>query len=244
MSNKVFNFFRFVPKKRQVRIKKDNGLIFHNPGIGRRLPFYIANLFFLGAIVYGFYLYSPLISAVGRYERNKNKKIVLVNPTITTVPPKTGEIVTPTPVDTSYRIIIPKIQAESEVKENVSPFDPAEYNRVLKENVVAQAAGSFPPGSGKGKSAYIFAHSTNAGPASVRNNAVFYLLGKLELNDQILIKYHGNEKYYRVYDKKVIKPDNLDYLSHSDPEKEVLILQTCWPIGTDWNRLLIFAEPI
>ncbi len=203
--------------------------------MGRRLPFYIANLLFLSALVYGVYLYAPLIKAIGHYEINKDKEVeVVVVPTL----------VPEAPIDTTYKVIIPKIQAEAEVREDVSPFDQAEYNRVLKENVVAQASGSFPPGSGVGRSTYIFAHSTNANPSSVRNNAVFYLLGKLEVDDQIVINYHGDYKNYRVYEKKVIKPDILDFLTYSDPNREVLILQTCWPIGTDWNRLLVLAEAI
>jgi len=235
LSNKVFNFFRFVPKKRQVRIKDNKGLIFYNPKIGRRLPFYVANILFLSALIYGIYLYTPLIKAIGYYEINKNKEVeIIVMPT--TAPEA--------PIDATYKIIIPKIQAEADVRENVSPFDQAEYNRVLKENVVAQASGSFPPGSGVGRSTYIFAHSTNAGPSSVRNNAVFYLLGKLEVDDQIVINYHGNHKNYRVYEKKVVKPNVLDFLTYGDPTREVLILQTCWPIGTDWNRLLVLAEAI
>jgi LPXTG-site transpeptidase (sortase) family protein len=139
-------------------------------------------------------------------------------------------------------IQIPKILAYSKVVKDVSPFDPAEYNRVLKENVVAQAKGSSNPGSGVGKSTFIFAHSTNESLGMQRNNAVFYLLGELKTGDEIYVKYLGKENKYVVYEKAVVKAEDLTYLNYQDPLREVLILQTCWPIGTDWNRLLILAE--
>ncbi len=231
------NFFRFVPKKRKIRINNKSGVIFFNPSLKKRLPFYLANVFFLAALSYGLYLYLPLIKALSAYTlREEKKESVVVN---------TGSIaITPTPVDNGYWINIPKILANSEVVENVSPYDSAEYNRVLKENVVAQASTSQSPGKGKGKSTYIFAHSSESRIGAVRNNAVFYLLGKLENGDMVEIDYHGIIKNYVVYDKKIIKANDIDYLEYSDPEREVLILQTCWPIGTDWNRLLVFGELI
>jgi LPXTG-site transpeptidase (sortase) family protein len=60
----------------------------------------------------------------------------------------------------------------------------------------------------------------------------------------IYVDYYGQEIKYKVYDKKIIKSDDLTYLNYQDSSKEVLVLQTCWPIGTDWNRLLILAERI
>ena len=35
-----------------------------------------------------------------------------------------------------------------------------------------------------------------------------------------------------------------EYLNYKEEGKELLILQTCWPLGTDWKRLLIFAERV
>lgn len=226
----MLNFFRAVPKSRKVPIKKSRGLIFSNPSRQRKTIFYIANMLLFGALFYGCYLYYPLLSAIYRYE---------------TVKPEVKNSTTINSIDTGeYIIQIPKILAYSRVIENVSPFDSAEYNRVLKENVVAQAKGTDKPGSGNGTSLYIFAHSTNNGLDKLRNNAVFYLLGELQNEDLIFLDYQKNEIKYRVYDKKIVKATDLQYLDYHDLNREVLILQTCWPIGTDWNRLLIFAERI
>jgi LPXTG-site transpeptidase (sortase) family protein len=143
-----------------------------------------------------------------------------------------------------YIIQIPKILAYSQVVENVSPFDQAEYDRVLKNNVVAQAKGTNKPGSGNGNSIYIFAHSTNNNLGMLRSNAVFYLLGELQKDDIVYLNYQQKELKYKVFDKKVVSAKDLTYLDFHDESREVLILQTCWPIGTDWNRLLVLAELI
>jgi len=190
-------------------------------------------MLFFGAIFYGLYLYSPLLSAIYKYKYTKTEEIII--PIITNTEEKVIET-------NEYIINIPKILATAPVIENVSPFDQAEYDRVLKNNVVAQAKGTSVPGSGKGKSTYIFAHSTNNAIGMLRNNAVFYLLGELQNDDFIYINYHGKNIKYRVFEKKVVSPKDLNYLNYHDENREVLILQTCWPIGTDWNRLLILAE--
>ena len=143
-----------------------------------------------------------------------------------------------------YIIQIPKILAYSRVIENVSPFDQAEYDRILKNNVVAEAKDSNSPGGGNGKLTYIFAHSSNNNLGMLRTNAVFYLLGELQKEDIVYLNYQNKEFKYKVFDKKIVGAKDLDYLNYSDPNKEVLILQTCWPIGTDWNRLLILAERV
>jgi LPXTG-site transpeptidase (sortase) family protein len=227
---KVFNFFRVVPKKRKVRVKSSRAIIYYNPPKYRKIIFYIADMLFVGALIYGGYIYTPLISAIYKYKFSKSNSNIY-----SIVENKNKD---------DYVIQIPKILAYSKVIENVSPFDEAEYDRVLKANVVAQAKGTDSPGSGKGKTIYIFAHSSSNNLAMLRTNAVFFLLGDLQKDDVIYLNYYGKEIRYKVDEKKVIKADDLTYLNYHDPNKEVLVLQTCWPIGTDWNRLLILAEKI
>jgi LPXTG-site transpeptidase (sortase) family protein len=97
---------------------------------------------------------------------------------------------------------------------------------------------------GVNNTTYIFAHSTQQSLDMVRKNSVFYLLDELVNNDLVYIKYSGNFYKYRVYDKKVISSKETEYLNFKEDNKELLILQTCWPIGTNWKRLLVFAERI
>ena len=91
---------------------------------------------------------------------------------------------------------------------------------------------------------YIFAHSTQQGWSAVRKNAVFYLLGELKTGDEILVNYHGTSYTYQVYKQVVAPATAIEYLRFTDPNEETLILQTCWPIGTDWKRLLVFAKRV
>jgi sortase A len=62
------------------------------------------------------------------------------------------------------------------------------------------------------------------------------------VGDNVIV-YHDQKKYeYRVYDKKVIKPSQVDILTQEGEDRLTLI--TCTPVGTDLNRLVLLARPI
>jgi LPXTG-site transpeptidase (sortase) family protein len=229
----MMDFFRVVPKKRTIKVKFKKAVIYSNPTKHRKVIFYLSNFVFIGAVAYFLYIYMPIGTAISRFYLSE---IGFGNMTI-------EEQLKRVNINTSdYYINIPKILAASRVVPDVSPFKASEYLKVLENDVVAQSKGSSPPGSGKGNLTYIFAHSTEGGLGMVRKNAVFYLLGELKKEDPIFINYQGKIYQYKVYDRKIIGAKETQYLEYSDSNKEVLILQTCWPIGTDWNRLLIFGE--
>ena len=142
-----------------------------------------------------------------------------------------------------FWVKIPMIGASAEVKKNISPFDKKEYLPVLEGDFVAQAKGTGLPGQ-KEKAIYLFAHSTKQGIQMVRQNSVFYLLGELKTDDFVFIGYNEEIYKYKVYGQKIVGANDVEYLDYKEEGKEILILQTCWPIGTDWKRLLIFAERI
>jgi LPXTG-site transpeptidase (sortase) family protein len=71
---------------------------------------------------------------------------------------------------------------------------------------------------------------------------VFALLHQVDVGDNVIV-YHDQKKYeYRVYDKKVIKPSQVDILTQEGEDRLTLI--TCTPVGTDLNRLVLLARPI
>ena len=111
----------------------------------------------------------------------------------------------------------------------------------MDQNLIAQAKGTNLPNEGKGTTTYLFAHSSQQGLSRVRNNSVFYLLGELEKGDLIYLKTADQAFVYVVYDKKIVNPKEISYIYDKEDDKELLILQTCWPIGTDWKRLLVYA---
>jgi len=90
---------------------------------------------------------------------------------------------------------------------------------------------------------YIFGHSTDY-PWNVSHySAYFYPLRYLEEGEEIIIIYQGKNFLYQVKEKKVAEAGELEYLLSSDKENR-LVLQTCWPPGTTWKRLIIVASPI
>lgn len=144
------------------------------------------------------------------------------------------------PIDTDFNILIPKIGANARVFPNVDPSDPDAFLPILQKGV-AHAEGTFFPGQ-KGN-IYLFAHSTDNFWDVGRYNAIFYLLKDLRKGDDIVIFSKDVRHNYRVTHSSIISPSNVSYLTKAETGKELLILQTCWPPGTTWQRLLVFAEP-
>ena len=237
----MLDFFKITPKKRHVRLKRGKGIIYHNPPGHLKVVFNLANLFLLGGVVYLVYLYLPLTSiTVGYFLKGQSRIEVAIKEESATEskPVTTVEEVVPD----RFKIEIPKINADTWVVTGVSPFDQEEYTKVLEEGVIAQAKDSGLPGGGDGTSIFMFAHSSQPIASAVRNNPIFYLLGEMNNDDKVIVDYNGKKYTYQVYDKKVVNAKDTEYLTYSDPDKEVVILQTCWPIGTNWKRLLVFAN--
>ncbi len=144
------------------------------------------------------------------------------------------------PNDNEMELIIPKIAVRTKVLINVNPAKEVEYNQVL-DNQAAHALGSSLPG--QNGLIYLFGHSTN----SIFNldffNPVFYSVKNLELGDQITILYQGKLYTYQINEKKIVEANDLSDLQ-AGPNEKKLILQTCWPPGTSWKRLLLIANPI
>ncbi|PJC82271.1 hypothetical protein CO007_00285, partial [Candidatus Roizmanbacteria bacterium CG_4_8_14_3_um_filter_36_10] len=87
---------------------------------------------------------------------------------------------------------------------------------------------------------FLFAHSTDYFWNVGNYNAVFYLLNKLEKNEEVNLFYQGTRYVYRVIGKEIVDPSQVQYLTRKT-NREFLTLQTCWPPGTTLKRLLVFA---
>lgn len=151
------------------------------------------------------------------------------------LPPLTLE-----PVSKTFGIVIEKIGANAVVVPQVDPYDQKAYDAALTKGV-AHAKGTVYPGE-VGNS-YMFAHNTLNAWDIPRYNAVFFLLHNLEPGDRISTFVNGERFDYVVFDKKVHKPTDLSPLEtkYSEP---VLSLQTCWPPGTTWQRLVVRAKMV
>lgn len=140
--------------------------------------------------------------------------------------------------DENYSVYIPKILAKSRVIPNVDAGDKQQYQWALKLGV-AEAAGLSHPGE-KGTT-YLFAHSVGTRADFARYNAIFYLLHKLEVGDKVEVVYKGKLYKYDVEKREVLAASDLKYLQ-DQKEEEKLILQTCYPPGTAWKRLVVVAK--
>ncbi len=237
----MLDFFRPVPKKRKVKIKGSNGIVFRNLSKKSKLSFYIVNFVFLISLWYFLYLYIPLIKSMATFYLSSDTTNYAEN--ISLMEDKKEEILVVKEIF-EYEINIPKIQAKAKVKTKVSPYNIDEYMAVLKNNTVAQAKGSDTPGSGAGSMSYLFAHSTEANINMVRKNAVFYLLEKLEIDDEVFVNIEDDTYRYVIYDKKIVEAKELQYLNYREENEEIIIMQTCWPLGTSWKRYLVFAKRV
>jgi LPXTG-site transpeptidase (sortase) family protein len=143
-----------------------------------------------------------------------------------------------TPVNTDFSILIPKIAAVAPVVDNVDPQNQAEYLKALAGGVAHAAGSAYPGGAGN---VYLFAHSTDAFYNVGKYNAVFYLLGKLKIGDEVFVYYQGEKIKYVVGFVKVVKPTDIQYLAGNSDQK-TLTLQTCYPPGTTIDRLIVVAN--
>lgn len=144
------------------------------------------------------------------------------------------------PPSSDFSVVIPKIGAASRIQANVDPSNKDEYLKVL-QNAIAHAKGTAYPGVNG--TTYLFAHSADNFWNIGRYNAVFYLLKELEAGDDVYLFFRGKRYNYEVYDKKIVEAREVEYVDAALGLGERIILQTCWPPGTDWKRTLVFAKP-
>ena len=144
------------------------------------------------------------------------------------------------PPDTEFSIVVPKIGASSRIQANVDSTNKGEYLEVLK-SAIAHAKGTAYPGVNG--TTFLFAHSADNFWNIGRYNAVFYLLKDLEHGDEVYLFFRGKRHNYEVYEKRIAEPSEIEHVDAALGQGEKIILQTCWPPGTDWKRTLVFARP-
>ena len=144
------------------------------------------------------------------------------------------------PENWDFSLIIPEIGINAKVESSVDLANEKNYQAVLKTSV-AHAKGTALPG--ESGTIYIFGHSTDYPWNISRYSAYFYPLRYLEEGEEIIIIYQGKNFLYQVEEKKVAKANELEYLISQEGENR-LVLQTCWPPGTTWKRLIVVANPV
>lgn len=215
---------------------------------------FLGYFIFLTGLLSTLAVFSPILGAEFNYRfdrfKGTERTVALPNPSPNPGPngqnsPTTsggfGEINASTdiitPVSTDFAIVIEKINANAKVI-SVNPADEKAYTEALGQGVAHAAGTSFP---GEKGNIYLFSHSTDAPWNVIRYNAVFYLLRELEPGDRVVMFYKDRRYDYVVFDKNIVKPTDVTYLTNKY-EDSILTLQTCDPPGTLWNRLIVRAK--
>lgn len=153
----------------------------------------------------------------------------------------------PTPSITSPRDVfslsIPELGIESTITPNVNPAQPQQYQKALQEGIAHAAGSGLPDQLDVSKTIYLFAHSTDAEWNIARYNAEFYGLKDAAIGQKITLRFWGQDYQYEITDKQIVPADDTTWLM-PQWDQEQLVLQTCYPPGTTWKRLLVIAQPV
>lgn len=208
----------------------------------------IGNFLILGTLAGVVFTFWPVVSAfVGHaLDDFKGKKFEAVPATSTTqnfgslLGKQDTNLNILIPKDPNFSIIVEKIGADAPVIPNVDPSNKIVYTEALKRGVAHALGTSFP---GQPGITYLFAHSTDTIWNVPRFNAVFYLLKDLEAQDKVVVFFNNKRYDYIVTEKKVTEPEDVYYLT-AKIQEQLLVLQTCYPPGTTWKRLVVVAKPV
>ena len=140
----------------------------------------------------------------------------------------------------TFKLTIPKIGVDSWVLPNIEAANQASYKPALEQGLAHALGSGFP---GQGKLVFIFGHSTNYQWFVTELNAIFFKLNDLKIGDEVEVGQDEKTITYQVIEKKIIEAEELAFIKENI-NKDLLVLQTCYPPGTTWKRLIIICEPV
>lgn len=142
---------------------------------------------------------------------------------------------------TKALIRIPKISVVAPIVFSQKE-DEKQIQKDLEEGVIHYPGTAFPAMEGN---SYLTGHSSYYTWSKSSYKNVFQNLNDLQAGDDIIIEMEFSngrkvEIIYRVVSSEIVLPDNSKLFREF--EKPELTLATCWPIGTDWKRVMVKAE--
>lgn len=138
------------------------------------------------------------------------------------------------------KIIIPKLNIEAPIVMDAADNEEKTIQAALERGVTLYPNTGKP---GELSNPVIFGHSSNNIFNSGDYKFVFVLLSKLENGDTFMINYNARQYVYSVFNKKVVKPNDISVLTEK-PKEAMVTLITCDPPGSSANRLIVQAEQI
>lgn len=167
------------------------------------------------------------------YEKHPEIITSVIASTLTPTPRPSQPPVIINPSQLNAVISIPKINVSAPVIQ-IGDSNDATILNALKKGVVLYPGSSNP---GQPGTSVIIGHSSSDLPWT-KYSSVFSLLDKLQTNDLIYVTV-GNVQYtYRV---RNIQKGSAQQLIDSGFSGD-LVIATCWPIGTDTNRIAVSAS--
>lgn len=108
------------------------------------------------------------------------------------------------------------------------------------EHGVAHYSGTAMPG--EDGNVALTGHSSNYWWDKGAYNYVFQNLNALNPGDPVTIYYGGGTYTYQVTGKQVVSPNESQVLNPTSTKTLTLI--TCWPVYTNWQRLVVTAVQV
>lgn len=133
----------------------------------------------------------------------------------------------------SLGITAPLLFSETRIEEDVQVL--------LQSGVVHMARTAFP---GQVGNAYIVGHSSDFKHVPGEYKRVFESLPRIKIGDLIEINYEDGEYVYKVFETKIVWPNDTWVMSQETDGRKLLSLQTSYPIGTAKQRFIVVAEQI
>ena len=149
-------------------------------------------------------------------------------------------LITNTPVGSEPEIIIPKINVQIPVVYGVKSTQERDVQKALEGGVLHYADTAQP---GQNGNVVIVGHSSNNIFNKGKYKFAFVLLSRLEPGDTFYLQKDGKRYTYEVYQKKIVKPDDISVLGPADRPATASLI-TCDPPGTSINRLVVTGEQI
>jgi LPXTG-site transpeptidase (sortase) family protein len=138
-------------------------------------------------------------------------------------------------------LIIPKINVQLPVIYSLGSMDEAVIQRGLEEGIIHYPSTAVP---GQQGNAAFFGHSSNNIFNKGKYKFAFVLLHELVPGDIFYMTYDNKVYSYRVFDKKVVNPDETWVLGPVAGKSSTAALITCDPPGTSKYRLVVWGEQI
>lgn len=124
------------------------------------------------------------------------------------------------------RLIIPKLGVDTPI---VSPESTDEFiiQKSLEQGVVLYPDSNI-----------ILGHSSAFPWYQGNYGSVFSLLNRLEKGDEIIIFSKEKEYTYQAIEKQIKLPKDLNI----ENQEDIFYLVSCWPINTDWKRIVVKVQ--